>query len=87
MNGNEDDGSLIAQMRADNEIERIRRENAARAMKASREFCLNPDCEDEIPVARQKAIPGVEYCVDCADKHAKKAIRPNLLRDASPTWL
>lgn len=36
----------------------------------SAEFCQDDDCGEEIPVARRNALPGVQYCIHCADKHA-----------------
>jgi len=33
-------------------------------------YCL--ECDQEIPIARQQAVPGVQYCVQCQselDKH------------------
>ena len=30
------------------------------------------ECEAEIPVARQKAVPGVRMCVTCQESHDKE---------------
>lgn len=30
------------------------------------------ECEDAIPEARRKALPGVRYCVRCQSEHEKK---------------
>lgn len=30
------------------------------------------ECGDAIPVARQKAVPGVQYCVDCQQYFERK---------------
>lgn len=38
--------------------------------QVSRSFCL--ECGEEIPVARQKAIIGVVYCVDCQARKEKQ---------------
>lgn len=38
----------------------------------SAEFCQDDDCGEPIPEARRLALKGVQYCIDCADKHAFK---------------
>lgn len=38
----------------------------------SAEYCQDDLCGEPIPPARQKAVPGCQYCVDCAPKHAIK---------------
>ena len=40
--------------------------------KESAEFCADDMCGDPIPEGRRKALPGVQYCVSCADKHVVK---------------
>lgn len=40
--------------------------------KPSAEFCMDDDCDEEIPQGRRDALPGVQYCVHCADKHRVK---------------
>ncbi|MDG6897860.1 hypothetical protein A6A19_07710 [Actinobacillus delphinicola] len=47
-------------------IHKISQEN-----QISRSFCL--DCGESIPVARQKAILGVKYCVDCQARKEKQS--------------
>lgn len=37
--------------------------------KPSAEYCMDDDCGEEIPEGRRQALPGVQYCVHCADKH------------------
>jgi RNA polymerase-binding transcription factor DksA len=32
------------------------------------------DCGNKIPFARLRAVPGTEYCVECADNHTKEQI-------------
>ena len=34
----------------------------------SARFCQAPDCGMSIPAARRKAVPGVKYCIDCAQR-------------------
>lgn len=36
----------------------------------SAEYCQDDDCGEPIPEGRRKALKGVQYCVDCAPKHA-----------------
>lgn len=38
----------------------------------SAEFCEDDACGEPIPEGRRKALPGVQYCVDCADRHTPK---------------
>lgn len=40
--------------------------------KESAEFCMDDDCGEPIPEGRRKALPGVQYCVHCADRHVVK---------------
>lgn len=52
--------------------ERMRRDSLARRQaktsdKPSRLYCL--DCDGGIPAGRREAIPGVQYCVECAVFH------------------
>lgn len=61
----EDEAAMVAAEFAEREIARIRSLNELKASKPSREDCLY--CGDEIPLARQKAVPGVQYCVDHQD--------------------
>lgn len=35
----------------------------------SLEYCL--ECDNEIPVKRRNALPGVKYCVHCQEKRDK----------------
>lgn len=38
--------------------------------KPSRQFCEN--CGNPIPPERREAVPGVELCVDCANKEERR---------------
>ncbi len=59
----------IADMAADKELaervsllaERQRRQRGQE--RKSRTYCI--DCEEEIPEARRKAVPGVQRCIEC----------------------
>lgn len=35
--------------------------------------CL--DCEEPIPEARRKAVPGCQYCIDCAEEREAVKMR------------
>ena len=52
-----------------NHIAEVQRKLAKQAQIPSAEFC--EECGDEIPKARQKAVPGVQYCVFCQQLHEK----------------
>lgn len=60
----------------------MRNENAIRAVLdcmptgESAEFCS--DCDEPIPAARQKAVPGIQYCVECAPAHERKPVIPRM---------
>lgn len=42
------------------------------------------ECEEEIPQARQKAIPGVRYCINCqSDIEQQQAIESSFNRRAN----
>lgn len=45
----------------------------------SAEFCQDDSCGEPIPEARRKAIPGCQYCVDCAPLHEVKPKHPKML--------
>lgn len=44
--------------------------HANRPVKASAQFC--EDCDDPIPLARQKAAPGCDTCIDCQDLRERR---------------
>ena len=52
-----------------NHIAEVQRKLAKQAQIPSAEFC--EECGDEIPEARQKAVPGVQYCVFCQQLQEK----------------
>jgi RNA polymerase-binding transcription factor DksA len=37
--------------------------------KGSAEYCQDDLCGEPIPEGRRAALPGVQYCVECAPKH------------------
>jgi phage/conjugal plasmid C-4 type zinc finger TraR family protein len=52
-----------------NAIASVRRELEKQALQPSAEEC--EECGDEIPEARRKAIPGVQFCVFCKEKQER----------------
>ncbi len=38
----------------------------------SAHYCQDDDCGEPIPEARRQALKGVQYCIECADKHVFK---------------
>ena len=48
-----------------NAVSDVQKKLAKQAEKPSAEVC--EECGDDIPVARQKAIPGVQYCLYCQE--------------------
>jgi len=53
-----------------NAISEVQKKLAKMAEKPSAEFC--EECGDDIPVARQKALPGVQFCVYCQELHERR---------------
>lgn len=49
-----------------NAVAEVQRKWAEQTKGASAEFC--DDCDEEIPEARRKAIPGVRLCVFCKER-------------------
>ena len=52
-----------------NAISEVQKKLAKMAEKPSAELC--EECGDDIPKARQKAIPGVQFCVYCQELHER----------------
>jgi len=48
-----------------NHIADVQKKLAKQAERVSAEFCK--ECGDEIPEARRKAVPGIQYCVYCQE--------------------
>jgi len=53
-----------------NAVADVRRKLLEQAAQPSAEFC--EECGDEIPEARRKAVPGVQFCVFCQEKHERR---------------
>ncbi|MFT4013787.1 MAG: DksA/TraR family C4-type zinc finger protein [Paracoccus sp. (in: a-proteobacteria)] len=51
-------------------IERMRLRNSARVSGEGAEFCA--ECDEPIPEARRRALPGVRLCVACQSGRDKK---------------
>jgi phage/conjugal plasmid C-4 type zinc finger TraR family protein len=49
-----------------NAVAGVRRKLLEQAARPSAEEC--EECGDEIPEARRKAVPGVQFCVFCQEK-------------------
>ena len=60
---------MAAELRRRNEQERVRVENALRAMREGT-YGVCQRCEDPIAPARLAAMPYASLCVQCADKPA-----------------
>ena len=54
-----------------NAVGDVRKKLAQQAQKPSAKECQ--ECGDEIPEARQRAVPGVQYCIYCQElnEHGK----------------
>ena len=53
-----------------NAVAGVRRKLEEQAARPSAEEC--EECGDEIPEGRRKAVPGVQFCVFCQEKHERK---------------
>jgi len=42
----------------------------------SAQFCI--ECGEPIPQARRKALPGVQYCINCQQEHEKAGANHSL---------
>ena len=58
-----DAADIAAEREAIHREESLDRARAARPDGPSRETCA--ECGDPIPVARQRAVPGVRLCIHC----------------------
>ena len=60
------DGAVSEQIEAsiNDELARLK----ARKAPVGESLKLCADCEEEIPEARRRAIPGVKLCIDCASE-------------------
>ena len=52
-----------------NAVADVRRKLEAQAAQPSLSHC--EECGDEIPEKRRLAVPGVQYCVFCAEMHER----------------
>lgn len=53
-----------------NAVANVRRAMLKQAQEPSAEEC--EDCGEEIPEARRLAVPGVQRCVFCQEKHERR---------------
>lgn len=55
----------LVQQRVEEELQRHTHAARAKAPGVSRVLCV--ECDDPIPLARRRAIPGVQCCVTCQE--------------------
>lgn len=60
-----DTSSMYEEAQRNSGVEAVQAEWREQMKGESASHCL--DCDEEIPKARQLAVPGVKYCVFCAD--------------------
>ena len=76
------DGAVQEQIDASIQDELKRMQANKAPVGESRTHCA--ECEEEIPEARRKAIPGVKLCIDCMqDRDAAFKSRPGFNRRGS----
>lgn len=67
---NNEEEAEIAQIQSlftnQNAVDQVRNRLAQQSLRASAEYC--EQCGDDIPPARQQAIPGVQMCVECQSR-------------------
>ncbi len=66
------DGAVHEQIEAsiDDELKRMRSRRAP--VGESRTHCA--ECEEPIPEARQRAVPGVKLCIDCQEARVARPV-------------
>ena len=74
-NGWAGDGAVQEQIQ-DSINDEIRRARKNVPSGESLEFC--EECEEEIPLARRKALPGVRLCIHCQEEADKEQKAVNL---------
>lgn len=76
------DGAVSEQIEASISDELARMKTRAQPVGDSLTHCA--ECEEEIPEARRKALPGVKLCVDCvAQRDAAQTQRGGINRRGS----
>ncbi|QHQ35995.1 DksA/TraR family C4-type zinc finger protein [Algicella marina] len=76
------DGAVNEQIEASiaDELQRLKQRRAA----SGESFTHCAECEEEIPEARRKAIPGVKLCIECAsERDARPAAHSGINRRGS----
>ena len=76
------DGAVSEQIEAsiNDELARMK----ARKSPAGESLTHCADCEEEIPEARRRAVPGVKLCIDCmAERDGARAARGGINRRGS----
>jgi len=76
------DGAVNEQIQASIEDELHRMHSKRKLVGESLGFCAA--CDEPIPKARQRAIPGVKLCIDCqSERDARPALRGGINRRGS----
>ena len=76
------DGAVQEQIDASIEDELMRMQSMRKPVGESRTHCA--ECDEPIPEARQRAIPGVKLCIDCQmERDARPVQRGGINRRAS----
>ena len=76
------DGAVAEQIEASIADELARMQSRRRPAGESLTHCA--ECDEPIPVARRRAVPGVKLCVDCvADRDAAYRVRSGINRRGS----
>ena len=53
---------------AEGAVDIVRSELARQQTRESALVCRNSDCGEDITEGRRRAVPGVQFCIDCASK-------------------
>ena len=76
------DGAVNEQIEASIEDELTRMKAKRQLVGESLEFCA--ECDEAIPEARRKALPGVKLCIDCqGERDARPDFRGGINRRGS----
>ncbi|MEM6303309.1 MAG: DksA/TraR family C4-type zinc finger protein [Pseudomonadota bacterium] len=76
------DGAVSEQIEASIADELARLQARKRAQGESLTHCA--ECEEEIPLARREALPGVKLCIDCmTERDAAYRVRSGINRRGS----
>jgi len=68
---NSDAYSESALAYAEGAVDVVRSVLAKQQSRESALVCKNPDCDEDIPEGRRRAVPGVQFCVNCASQYRR----------------